>query len=77
VFFSGTIAQEYDTFWVGLESTRVQVLPKGQVPSSIGISTQRPPLFSSTSKYVPAAQAQVNSRMENSCLNSFYCFVLL
>jgi hypothetical protein len=76
-FFSGTIAQEYDRFWVGLQSDPVQVLPKGQVPPSIGISTQRPPLFSSTSNYQPAAQAQTPTPLDpiySGCGDTKSCF---
>ncbi|KAJ6636406.1 putative ferric-chelate reductase 1 like [Pseudolycoriella hygida] len=53
VVFNATIAQEYDKFWVGLESSPVQVVQRGSVIAPPGISTTRRPVTSTTPVYVP------------------------
>lgn len=63
--FSATIAQEYDKFWVGLESIAVQVVSKDSAPPSSGISTTRKPLTSTTPSYKPAVQKVVSSILIN------------
>lgn len=59
--YSATIAQEYDKFWVGVESTPVQIVQRGAViPPSNGISTTRRPVAPTVPVYVPEIQAKVN-----------------
>lgn len=58
--YSATIAQEYDKFWVGLESAPVQVVQRGAIiPPSAGISTTRRPVASTVPVYVPEMKAKV------------------
>uniref|UniRef100_A0A336L231 CSON001896 protein n=1 Tax=Culicoides sonorensis TaxID=179676 RepID=A0A336L231_CULSO len=47
VYFIATVAQEYDKFWVGLESEPVRVVGRGQLSNfpSNGISTTRRPFY--------------------------------
>ncbi|XP_055626075.1 putative ferric-chelate reductase 1 homolog isoform X2 [Toxorhynchites rutilus septentrionalis] len=42
IVFNATIAQDYDKFWVGIESTPVKIVESGQSPPAVvGISTTR------------------------------------
>lgn len=59
---SATIAQEYDKFWVGLESAPVQVVQKGSLPPTTpGISTTRRPVAATAPAYVPEVKAKVRT----------------
>lgn len=54
VVFNATVAQQYDKFWVGIESEPIQVVQKGVSPSpTTGISTTRPPFQQTTPAYNP------------------------
>lgn len=58
--YSATVAQEYDKFWVGIESAPVQVVQRGSViPPASGISTTRRPFAPTVPVYVPEIQAKV------------------
>lgn len=61
VVFNATIAQDYDKFWVGIESTPVKVVESGQSPPSVvGISTTRkPPTTTTVPPYVAPKAATV------------------
>ena len=62
IVFNSTIAQDYDKFWVGLESTPVKIVPAGQVPAGgAGISTTRQPATTSAPQYVPTTAASVRN----------------
>lgn len=63
VVFNATIAQDYDKFWVGLESTPVKVVESGQNPPSVvGISTTRkPPTTTTVPPYVAPTSAATNN----------------
>lgn len=53
---SATVAQEYDKFWVGLQSESVRIVARGELSNfpSNGISTTRRPFYQPTSPdYVP------------------------
>ncbi|GAB0093620.1 Putative ferric-chelate reductase 1 homolog [Sergentomyia squamirostris] len=54
VVFNGTVAQDYATFWVGMESTPVQVVPRGGAPLPGGISTTRRPITSTRPVFSPS-----------------------
>lgn len=60
VVFNGTIAQDYDKFWVGIESTPVKVVESGpNPPPVVGISTTRsPPSTTTVPPYVSPTSAQ-------------------
>lgn len=63
VVFNGTIAQDYDKFWVGIESLPVKIVESGQNPTSVvGISTSRRPPTSTT---VPSYVAPTSSKAES------------
>ncbi|XP_055698466.1 putative ferric-chelate reductase 1 homolog isoform X2 [Phlebotomus papatasi] len=57
VVFNATVAQDYSHFWVGIESTPVQVVPRGGAPPSGGISTTRRPITSTRPVYEPSPVA--------------------
>ncbi|XP_058458577.1 putative ferric-chelate reductase 1 homolog isoform X2 [Malaya genurostris] len=61
IVFNGTIAQDYDKFWVGLVSAPVKVVESGQNPTSVvGISTtRRPPVTTGTPSYVAPTSARI------------------
>lgn len=62
-FSSATIAQEYDKFWVGLESSPVQVVQRGSIIApTTGISTTRRPVAPTVPVYVPEVKATVRKR---------------
>ena len=63
---SATIAQEYDKFWVGLESASVQIVPRDQVLQISGISTTRRPIVYTTPSF------QINKVAEASQEDPFY-----
>ncbi|XP_055528537.1 putative ferric-chelate reductase 1 homolog isoform X2 [Wyeomyia smithii] len=60
IVFNGTIAQDYDKFWVGLQSTPVKIVESGQSPTSVvGISTtRRPPMTTTVPSYVAPTSAR-------------------
>lgn len=78
VVFNATIAQDYDKFWVGLESTPVKVVESGQSPPSVvGISTTRkPPTTTTVPPYVPpkAASADSTDPIYQGCGETKGCF---
>lgn len=58
VVFNATIAQEYDKFWVGIQSTPVQIVQRGSIIApTTGISTTRRPVASTVPVYVPEIKA--------------------
>uniref|UniRef100_A0A1L8E3J5 Putative reeler domain protein n=1 Tax=Nyssomyia neivai TaxID=330878 RepID=A0A1L8E3J5_9DIPT len=58
VVFNGTVAQDYGHFWVGIESSPLQVVPRGGAPPPGGISTTRRPFSSTRPVYEPIQPAQ-------------------
>lgn len=78
VVFNATIAQDYDKFWVGIESTPVKVVESGQSPPSVvGISTTRkPPTTTTVPPYVSpkAASADTTDPIYEGCGENKGCF---
>lgn len=78
VVFNATIAQDYDKFWVGIESTPVKVVESGQSPPSVvGISTTRqPPTTTTVPPYVAptAASADTTDPIYRGCGENKGCF---
>lgn len=78
VVFNATIAQDYDKFWVGIESTPVKVVESGQSPPSVvGISTTRkPPTTTTVPPYVApkAASADTTDPIYQGCGENKGCF---
>lgn len=72
---SGTIAQDYDKFWVGETSEVVKVVDRNQVPQS-GISTTRRPIETTTPNFVrPTAGSQRNDdQIYDGCGDTKTCF---
>lgn len=78
IVFNSTVAQTYDTFWVGIPSKTVQVVKREIAPPVIGISSTRPPLTITTKNYVPEpekeeAPPKVNDPFYNECARSKTC----
>lgn len=73
---SATIAQDYDKFWVGETSDRVQVVPQDQIAPSNGISTTRRPIQSTTPNFVkPLVKASFNrDTFYDGCGENKTCF---
>ena len=73
---SATIAQDYDKFWVGETSDRVQVVPQDQIGLSNGISTTRRPIQSTTPNFVkPLVKANSNrDTFYDGCGENKTCF---
>lgn len=63
VVFNATIAQDYDKFWVGIQSTPVKIVESGQSPTSVvGISsTRKPPTTTTVPPYVAPKAASVDT----------------
>ncbi|XP_055603210.1 putative ferric-chelate reductase 1 homolog isoform X2 [Uranotaenia lowii] len=63
IVFNGTIAQDYDKFWVGIESSPVKIVASGQSPPGVvGISTsRRPPVTTTVPSYVSPTVAKTES----------------
>ncbi|XP_065088018.1 putative ferric-chelate reductase 1 homolog isoform X1 [Ochlerotatus camptorhynchus] len=78
VVFNATIAQDYDKFWVGIESTPVKVVESGQSPPSVvGISTTRqPPTTTTVPPYVApkAVSADTTDPIYQGCGENKGCF---
>ncbi|CAO1339323.1 unnamed protein product [Diamesa serratosioi] len=76
IIFNATIAQDYDKFWVGETSDRVQVVPQDQVRPLNGISTTRRPIQSTTPNFVkPLVQANSNKdTFYDGCGENKTCF---
>ncbi|XP_055859170.1 putative ferric-chelate reductase 1 homolog isoform X2 [Episyrphus balteatus] len=79
IVFNSTVAQTYDTFWVGIPSNPIQVVKREIAPSVIGISSTRPPLTNTVRNYVPepekeAAVPKVDDPFYNGCARSKTCF---
>lgn len=78
VVFNATIAQDYDKFWVGIESTPVKVVESGQSPPSVvGISTTRkPPTTTTVPPYVSpkTASADTADPIYQGCGENKGCF---
>uniref|UniRef100_U5EVK0 Putative ferric-chelate reductase 1 n=1 Tax=Corethrella appendiculata TaxID=1370023 RepID=U5EVK0_9DIPT len=63
IVFNSTIAQEYDKFWVGLESRPVRIVASDLAPpTSVGISTTRRPITPTQSfTYTPRTTESANN----------------
>lgn len=75
IFFSSTIAQDYDKFWVGETSDVIKVVERDQAIPNNGISTTRLPIATTTPNFVRStASPKKDDGIYDGCGDTKTCF---